>query len=87
MSLRASQFDTLEAVRDLAAATPRKPAYGADLWSIADRLGRDADSAERSLIRLAELGYLQRSSAPTSKYSLTDKGRAAIRPTSLGDER
>jgi hypothetical protein len=73
-SLRPSQIKALEIVGEWEddGATPLR---------VSVHLGRGELSTEWSLIRLMELGYLERSSVPlcSSVYSLTPKGREALK--------
>jgi predicted transcriptional regulator len=79
-TLRASQIETLKAVRRFASPTVEQ---------VALNLGRANESVERSLIRLASLGYLARceirqqtrpggSFVLFSTYRLTTKGRSEL---------
>jgi hypothetical protein len=71
--LRPSQIKALEIVREWEddGATPLR---------VSVHLGRGELSTEWSLIRLTELGYLERLTLPLHSpvYSLTSKGREAL---------
>jgi hypothetical protein len=76
-SLRASQVETLRAVARLERSTT---AHISSL-AVAVEQGRGEHATEKSLMRLAELGYLDR-----SYQWLGGSGRSTYRLTQLGHE-
>jgi DNA-binding MarR family transcriptional regulator len=82
MKLRATQIAVLKAVArhdgESTFGSDRGP--GAAPATVASTLGRNCDSAEESLAKLEEAGYVRALFYPrlTAVYVLTDKGRQAV---------